>query len=49
MIKKVVLLAALCALSLGIQAEEKELLRIIGEDKQFVVQTKSGPLSLPAP
>ena len=43
MIKKALLGAAILAVSMGAMAQEKELLRIIGEDKQFVVQTKNGP------
>lgn len=43
MLKKLLLSAGLVTLAFGVAAEEKELLRIIGEDKQFVVQTKNGP------
>lgn len=42
-------LAALCLIagvSLTATAQEKELLRIIGEEKKFVVQTKSGPFEI---
>ena len=43
MFKKFLFLAGIIAVSMGASAQEKELLRIIGEDKQFVVQTKNGP------
>lgn len=43
MIKNALLGAAIFAVSMGGMAQEKELLRIIGEEKQFVVQTKNGP------
>ena len=43
MFKKVLLALGLAALAMSASAQEKELLRIIGEDKQFVVQTKNGP------
>ncbi len=43
MLKKLLLAAGLATLALGVAAQDKELLRIIGEDKQFVVQTKNGP------
>ena len=43
MLKKFLFLAGIIAVSMGVSAQEKELLRIIGEDKQFVVQTKNGP------
>ena len=43
MLKKFLFLAGMVAVSMGASAQEKELLRIIGEEKQFVVQTKNGP------
>src|SRR5574343_1650325 len=43
MLKQFLLAAGLATLVAGALAQEKELLRIIGEDKQFVVQTKNGP------
>lgn len=42
-------LAAICLLagfSLNVIAQDKESLRIIGEEKKFVVQTKSGPFEM---
>ena len=46
MIRKILLFAGLASLALGVAAEPKELLRIIGEDKKFVVQTKNGPFEI---
>jgi rhodanese-related sulfurtransferase len=46
MIRKILLAAGLASLALGVAAEPKELLRIIGEDKKFVVQTKNGPFEI---
>ena len=43
MLKKLFLAAGLLSVACGAIAQEKELLRIIGEEKQFVVQTKNGP------
>ncbi len=43
MINKLLLSVGILALAGSALAQEKELLRIIGEDKQFVVQTKEGP------
>ncbi len=43
--KLLLALAALLATG-AVSAQEKELLRIIGEDKKFVVQTKNGPLEI---
>lgn len=43
------IIAAVCLLagiSLSATAQDKELLRIIGEDKKFVVQTKNGPFEI---
>ncbi len=46
MLKKLLVLAAIAGVSSGVFAQEKELLRIIGEDKKFVVQTKKGPYEI---
>jgi rhodanese-related sulfurtransferase len=46
MLKKLLVLAAIAGVSSGVLAQEKELLRIIGEDKKFVVQTKKGPFEI---
>ena len=46
MLKKLLVLAAIAGVSSGAFAQEKELLRIIGEDKKFVVQTKKGPFEI---
>lgn len=43
MFNKFLMVLCMAVLAMGALAQEKELLRIIGEDKQFVVQTKSGP------
>lgn len=37
---------AATTLTSGVQAQEKELLRIIGTDTKFVVQTKKGPFEI---
>ena len=45
--KKIIVAAAIAAVSIGAMAEEKkELLRIIGTDTRFVVHTKTGPLEI---
>lgn len=45
--KKFIVAAAIAAVSFGAIAEEKkELLRIIGTDTRFVVQTKNGPFEI---
>lgn len=46
MLKQLLVLAAIAGVSSGVFAQEKELLRIIGEDKKFVVQTKKGPFEI---
>nr|MBL8410175.1 sulfurtransferase [Dechloromonas sp.] len=44
--KMIIAALALGALSVSASAQEKELLRIIGTDTKFVVQTKSGPFEI---
>ena len=47
MVKKIIAAVAIAAVSLGAVAQEKkELLRIIGTDTKFVVQTKNGPFEI---
>ena len=46
MLKKLLVLAAIAGVTSAVFAQEKELLRIIGEDKKFVVQTKKGPFEI---
>lgn len=43
MLKTIFSALAMLVLSFNATAQEKELLRIIGESKEFVVQTKNGP------
>lgn len=44
--KMIIAALVLGALSMSASAQEKELLRIIGTDTKFVVQTKSGPFEI---
>jgi len=44
--KMIIAALTLGALSLSATAQDKELLRIIGTDTKFVVQTKSGPFEI---
>jgi hypothetical protein len=43
MVKTIFSALAMLVLSFNVTAQEKELLRIIGDSKEFVVQTKNGP------
>lgn len=45
-IKALVAICLAAGVSLTANAQDKELLRIIGEEKKFVVQTKSGPFEI---
>lgn len=46
MMKKILAAAAISTLALTATAQDKELLRVIGTETKFVVQTKNGPFEI---